>query len=161
MATRVKTEAARLHDSDFYLWARDQAEALRAGRFDELDPNNLAEEVDGLAATVRSAVRSRTRTIIEHLLKLEYSPAAAPRHGWRRTVRVQRQELADDLTPSLRRELADDLAALYRDGRDNAADGLRELGENEAADALPSDCPYALDQILGDWLPERSAHGEA
>lgn len=155
MATPVRIEAARLHESDFYLWARDQAEALRTGRLDELDLNNLAEEIDGLAARVRSAVRSRTRTIIEHLLKLEYSPAVAPRHGWRRTVRVQRQELADDLTASLRRELADDLAALYRDGRENAADGRREFGEDAAADSLPSDSPYTLDQILGDWLPRR------
>lgn len=153
MATRVKVKAAKLYESDFYLWALAQAEALRAGRLEELDLENLAEEVEGLATGVRSAVRSRTRTVIEHLLKLEHSPASDPRHGWRRTIRVARRELDDDLSPSLRRDLDNDLAGLYRDGRENAADGLREFGEHGAADALPTSCPYALDQILGDWLP--------
>ncbi len=66
MATKLKPPAGGLYRADFYAWARDQAEALRAGRLDELDLEHLAEEVEGLAIAVRSAVRSRTRTIIEH-----------------------------------------------------------------------------------------------
>ncbi len=67
---------------------------------------------------------------------------------------MQRSELRDDLTPTLRRELEDDLAELYRDGRENAADDLQSHGEPAAADALPWDCPYSLAQILSDWLPD-------
>ena len=154
MATRVKARPAELHASDSYLWALSQAEALRAGRLEDLDLAHLAEELEGLAIATRSAVRSRTRTIIEHLLKLQFSPAAEPRHGWRRTVRVQRSGLRDDLTPTLGRQLEDDLADLYRDGRENAADDLQSYAEPAAAAALPQDCPYSLDHILGDWLPE-------
>jgi hypothetical protein len=154
MATRVKAGSADLHASDSYRWALSQAEALRAGRLEDLDRAHLAEELEGLAIATRSAVRSRTRTIIEHLLKLQHSPAADPRHGWRRTVRVQRSGLRDDLTPTLRRQLEDDLADLYRDGRENAADDLQSHGEPAAADAMPRDCLYSLDQILGDWLPD-------
>jgi hypothetical protein len=154
MATKVKARAADLHASDSYSWALSQAEALRAGRIEDLDLVHLVEELEGLAIATRSAVRSRTRTIIEHLLKLQHSPAADPRPGWRRTVRVQRSGLRDDLTPTLRRQLDDDLADLYRDGRENAADDLRSHGEPAAADALPLDCPYGLAQILTDWLPE-------
>jgi hypothetical protein len=88
-----------------------------------------------LAIATRSAVRSRSRTIIEHLLKLQHSPANDPRHGWRRTVRVQRSELLDDLTPTLRHQLEQDLESLYRDARENAADDLRSQGEPTAADA--------------------------
>lgn len=154
MATRTKSRDADLHASDAYRWALSQADALRAGRLAELDLAHLAEEVEALAIGIRSAVRSRTRTIIEHLLNLEHSPAQEPRHGWRRTVRVQRSELRDDLTASLRRELEDDLVALYRDARDNAADDLESHAEAAAAGALPVECPYTLDQIAGDWLPE-------
>ena len=154
MATKVKSGSAGLHASDPYLWARAQSEALRAGRLGDLDLENLAEEVEGLAVATRSAVRSRTRTVIEHLLKLQHSPALDPRHGWRRTVRVQRSELRDELTPTLRRQLEDDLAELFRDGRENAGDDLQGHGEPAAADALPRDCPYSLAQILSDWLPE-------
>jgi hypothetical protein len=154
MGTKVKARSAALHASDPYLWALSQAEALRAGRLEDLDRSNLAEEVEGLAIATKSAVRSRTRTVIEHLLELQHSPASDPRHGWRRTVRVQRSELRDDLTPTLRRQLEEDLADLYRDGRENAADDLQSHGEPAAADALPWDCPYSLAQILSDWLPD-------
>jgi len=154
MATKVKGRSAGLYASDPYRWALFQAEALRAGRLGDLDLMNLAEEVDGLAIATRSAVRSRTRTVIEHLLKLQHSPASEPRHGWRRTVRVQRSELRDDLTPTLRRQLEHDLADLYRDGRENAVDDLQSHGEPGAAAALPRDCPYSLAQILSDWLPD-------
>ena len=30
---------------------------------------------------------------------------------------------------------------------------LRLYGEDDAADALPADCPYTFDQISGDWWP--------
>jgi hypothetical protein len=154
MATKVKGRSAGLYASDPYVWALSQSEALRAGRLGDLDLMNLAEEIEGLAIATRSAVRSRTRTVIEHLLKLQHSPASEPRHGWRRTVRVQRSELRDDLTPILRRQLEDDLADLYRDGRENAADDLQSHGEPAAADTLPRDCPYSLAQILSEWLPD-------
>jgi hypothetical protein len=153
MATKARASPAQLHASDPYLWALSQAEALRARRIEDLDHQNLAEEIEGLAIATRSAVRSRTRTIIEHLLELQYSPAIGPRHAWRRTLRVQRSELLDDLTVSLRRELEDDLVNLYRDARENAADDLRSHGEHAAADALPAVCGYTIEQVVSGWLP--------
>ena len=88
-----------------------------------------------------------------HLLKLQHSPAAEPRLGWRETVRTQRTRLLNDLTPTLRRELADELSELYVRARHDAEGSLRDHGEQDAADALPPTCPYTLDQITGDWLP--------
>lgn len=154
MATRVKVRAAGLHGSDPYLWALDQVDALRAGRLDDLDLDHLAEEIEGLAISIRSGVRSRTRRIIEHLLKLEHSPATAPRHGWRRTLREQRSRLRDNLTASLRRVIEDDLEQLFGDARENAADDLRSHGEDIAAARLPAKCPYTLQQIEGGWIPD-------
>jgi hypothetical protein len=154
VATKLRAGRAELYEADFHVWALQQAEKLRAHRLDELDVANLAEEIEGLAIAVRSAVRSRTRTIIEHLLKLEHFPAAEPRHGWRRTLRIQRKELADDLSASLQKQLSDDLDELYADGRENAADDLRAHGEHGAAAALPAICPYTFEQILSDWLPQ-------
>ena len=153
MATKARARPPQLHASDPYLWALSQADALRAGRIEDLDHQNLAEEIEGLAIATRSAVRSRARTIIEHLLKLQYSPGIDPRHAWRRTLRVQRSELLDDLTASLRRDLEDDLESLYRDARENDADDLRSHGEHAAVDALPAVCPYTLVQVASDWLP--------
>jgi len=156
MATRIKPDTAELYRSDFYLWALEQARLLRAERFHEVDLEHLAEEVEGLAAANWNAVRSHARNIIEHLLKLQYSPAQEPRNAWRHTVRMQRQQLEDVLTPTLRRDLENDLGRQYARTRRVLDATLRDYGEHRAADALPAECPYTLDEILGDWLPEPS-----
>ena len=153
MATEVKQARDALHETDFYAWAREQAALLREGRFRELDLEHLVEEVDDLGGALKRSVRSRVRTIIEHLLKLQHSPAAEPRLGWRETVRTQCDDLLDDLTPSLRRQAEAERAELYARARRRAEDALRDHGEHGAADALPETCPYSLDQITGDWLP--------
>ena len=38
MATRVRSVPSALYEGDFAAWAQRQAEALRAGRIDALDP---------------------------------------------------------------------------------------------------------------------------
>jgi hypothetical protein len=153
MATRVKPTTEQLYEQDFYAWTKTQADLLRAGRYADLDLERLIEEVDDLGESLKRSVRSRTRDIIEHLLKLEYSPAQDPRGGWYDTVLAQRSDLLDELTASIRREVEPTLPDLYDRARQNAATSLRKHGEHAAADALPAACPYTLDQITGDWLP--------
>ena len=153
MATRIKEARRHLYEDDFYAWARDQAALLRAGRFEELDLQNLIEEVDDLGDSLYRSVRSRVRTIIEHLLKIEGSPARDPRSLWYDTIAVQRADLADDLTPRLRARIEAELPKQYGRARAAADRALRRHGEHAAADALPDACPYTLDQIAGDWLP--------
>jgi hypothetical protein len=153
MAARVRTPSPELYEQDFYAWAREQATLLRAGRFEELDLAHLTEEVDDLGESLYRSVRSRIRTIIEHLLKLQHSPAGEPRGLWLDTIHTQRADLEDDLTASLRRRLRSELPKQYLRARAAAARSLRRYGETAAADALPETCPYSLDQIAGDWLP--------
>jgi hypothetical protein len=153
MATRVRPRSTDLFEQDFYAWATEQAALLRAGRYDELDLEHLSEEVEDLGGALYRSVRSRIRIIIEHLLKLEHSPAAEPRGLWRDTIHAQRADLEDDLTASLRRRLQSELPKQYLRARASAARALRRHGEAAAADALPKTCPYQLDQIAGDWLP--------
>lgn len=153
MATRTRPKAEDLYGEDFYAWSKAQADLLRAGRLADLDLEHLIEEVDDLGESLKRSVRSRVRTIIEHLLKLQYSPAQDPRPGWRATVRTQRIRLRDAMTPVLRREVEAALSELYQDARGLADGALRDHGEQAAADALPATCPYTLDQITGDWLP--------
>ena len=68
-------------------------------------------------------------------------------------MRAQRDDLLDDLTPTLRRELDQELEELYARARQRAAESMRDHGEQAAADALPEACPYTPEQITGDWLP--------
>jgi hypothetical protein len=153
MATRVKARSD-LHADDLYAWSRAQTDLLRAGRFAELDIAHLTLEIEDVGGAMKRAVRNRVRTIIEHLLWLEHSPASEPRSGWRATVRTRRVRLRDTLTPTLRRDLQQELAELYDDARGLAEGALRDHGENAAADALPATCPYTFDQVTGNWLSE-------
>jgi hypothetical protein len=152
MATRIGRPTDVLYERDFYAWAKRQAELLRAGRLDELDVEHLVEEIDDLGDSLYRSARSRIQTIMEHLLKLEYSPARDPRRGWYDTILGQRRDLEDDLTASLRPRIEADLEAFYARARKDAERSLRRFGEHAAADALPATCPYRSEQIVGDWL---------
>jgi hypothetical protein len=151
--TRIKSRSD-LHTDDLYAWSRTQADLLRAGHFAELDPAHLIEEIEDVGGAMKRAARKRIRTIIEHLLRLEHSPATEPRAGWRATVRAQRVRLRDTLTPTLRRKVEGELAELYEDARDLAEGAFRDHGETAAAGALPATCPYTFDQLTGAWLPK-------
>jgi hypothetical protein len=73
------------YDTDFYAWAQQQAEALRAKDWAALNVEHLAEEVDDLRNTERRAVRNQLRLILSHLLKWVYQ-AARRTDSWRSTI---------------------------------------------------------------------------
>jgi hypothetical protein len=157
------TSLEQLYEDDFYAWTRHQADALR--RLAETRPNadidfaHLIEEVEELGDHRLIAVRSQTRRLIEHLLKLEHSPSAEPRLGWLRTVVNARDEIADRLTTTIRNEIEQELPKLHAKARKNAAAELRWQGEAEAAAGLPVACPFTLVQLLDeDWYPA-NRHG--
>jgi hypothetical protein len=58
-----------LHDTDFDAWAQQQASALQAKAWNQLDIEHLAEEVEDLRKTERNALRSQLRRLTGHLLK--------------------------------------------------------------------------------------------
>jgi hypothetical protein len=152
-----RSKAARLYEADFYAWAAQQAELLRERRFDELDLDHLIEEVADLGVSERNMVMSRARQIMQHFLKLQYSPAKLPRRGWKESIVTQRSDLEDVLTPSLHRELEGGLPHVYARARRDAAKDLRQ--DKVAERTLPTTCPYSLEQVLdANWLPE-NAHG--
>jgi hypothetical protein len=156
MAVHVKARSSELYEEDLYAWAEAQAELLRRRCFSELDLEHVVEETLDVGGSLYREVRSRLRTIMEHLLKLEHSAAAEPRAGWERTLRRDRADLAEDLTPSLRPRIERGLARFYESARIEAAATLRSQAEPAAADALPPTLPYTLDQITGDWLPHQT-----
>ena len=159
-------DKSSLYEQDFMRWAEAQAEGLRraaeAGSNLPLDWYNLAEEIESLGRSQRRELRSRLATIVEHLLKLQFSSAIEPRAGWIETIGRERREidlLLED-SPSLRSELDQALILSFQRTAPFVAGLLIDRGE-----ADPSVRPqlesagYTVEQVLSDWLPERRARG--
>jgi hypothetical protein len=106
-----------------------------------------------------NTVRSQVQRIIEHLLKLEYSPASEPRADWRDSVDQARDQIEDHITASMLPDVAADLEKLFGRARRTAASGPVRHGERAAAKALPQTCPYSFEQIVGQYWYPPSQHG--
>src|SRR4051794_6780168 len=155
------TKVSELYDRDFFLWTQEQAAALRAARKSNLplDWDNLAEEIASLGTSQRTELNSQFRRILRHLFKLEASPAADPRAGWRTTVRDARIEIEDLLegSPSLRREINAVVKRQSTSAAKLAAYDLEDHGEPaEAVWARLEKGGFTAEQVLGDWFPEAS-----
>jgi hypothetical protein len=149
----------QLYEKDFYAWTRLQAKELRRLARDRwngpLDLRHLASEVEDMGSEVLHGMESQLERIIEHLLKLEYSPAEEPRADWEDSVDQARTEIARRLSASTARKLRRDLPRRWVAGRRTALRALRRHGEISAAEALPETCPYGFEQILQiDWYPQ-------
>ena len=151
------------YDTDVYAWSQRQGALLRRLAAGErvndadLDWPNIAEEIETVGRSERGAITNKIATIIEHLVKLQASPAMDPRAGWRATIRRSRVELESLLrdNPSLR-PLVDKLVeGEMATGRRLAEIAFEEHGEVPRVD--PQALGYSKDQVLGDWFPDESA----
>jgi Domain of unknown function DUF29 len=155
---RTTIPPSRLNEADFYAWTRQQGMELR--RFAKTRPNvpldleHIAEEIRDSGKGERDGVFSSAQRIIEHLLLIEHSPAAGERLQWADEFDAFRDQVKRKLSPTIRRHLRRDLGQVYADGRRLVERKMRRHGEERAAAGLPTNCPYALEQVLGDWFPE-------
>jgi hypothetical protein len=143
-------DIAELYETDFAEWTRRNAELLRSGRVSEADLAHIAEEIEDMGKRERRSLYHHFIRLIEHLLKWQYQPE---RRGssWQRTIVVQRREIRDLLNenPSFRPALDGIVSQAYRAAVDSASVIIRRPREE-----FPSECPYRLDQLLGDeFLP--------
>jgi hypothetical protein len=153
-----------LYDVDFVVWAERQADELRRlareGSNLPLDWENLAEEIESLGKRDRRSLYNRVYQILRHLLKLKYSPAEGPRHGWLGELGEQRQRLKRLLgdSPSLRPLVADVIAAQWRAAVERAELDLGEHGESVRLRHLAAAAPlFDADEVVSDWYPEPEA----
>lgn len=139
------------YDQDFARWSAEQAALLRGGRFELVDLENVAEEIESLGRSDRREIASRLKVLIAHLLKWQFQPAQR-KPGWRSTIREQRRGILTliDESPSLKHYPSEVAAREYEFARQDAAD---ETGL--ALDVFPSEMHYAMNDVLDpDFLPE-------
>jgi hypothetical protein len=147
----LKPSARSLYDRDFFAWTSETARLLRAGRFAEVDIQQLAEELQDMGKSAKRELWSRLTIILLHLLKWQQQPEKRSR-SWRSTVDDQRTEIRRlcGQSPSLRRDLAAAVEDVYPDAVRRA---VVETGL--PAGTWPRQCPFTEDQILNEeFLPE-------
>ena len=135
---------SELYEADETAWLDRMVELLERGEHADLDFMNLKDCLESMANRDRRQVERRLTLLIEHLLKWEHQPA---RRGssWRRTILVQRHDLARLLRGgSLRRHAERSLAGCYRDAVTWAASETCLPPET-----FPRDCPWSLEEALG------------
>jgi hypothetical protein len=129
---------------DFYSWLMEQAAHVRAGRWEALDRENLAEEIESLGREQFNKLESALRVLMMHMLKWDYQPQRRGR-SWMLSIRGQRLDLDDVLTdnPGLKPRIPEATERAYRKARIEAA---KETGLDE--DTFPQACPYTWNDIV-------------
>jgi hypothetical protein len=131
------------YDRNFYSWLMEQARHMRAGRWEALDRDNLAEEIESLGREQFNELESALRVLMMHMLKWDHQPQRRSR-SWALSIKDQQIEvdqiLADN--PGLKSRRDEAQARAYRRARVQAA---KETGLEE--ETFPDGCEYSWDDI--------------
>jgi hypothetical protein len=169
--------SAQLYDLDFYAWANEQAELLRAGKLSEADLEHIAEEIESMGKTEKRELVSRLTVLLLHLLKWQFQPEGSHRNNcfaprsvtkgendrtrssysdgvperrgksWRNSVEVQRIRLASHLADN------PSLKAKLAIAIGEAYRLARLETENETGidkDIFPATCPWSFEQMMAE-----------
>jgi hypothetical protein len=131
------------YNSDFYGWTQEQAALLRAGRFTDIDVENLIEEVETMGRSEKRAVESRLTVVLLHLLKWKYQPDRRCT-SWKISMDLQRKQFQKILSenPGLKSQIQ----TLLNDAYDQARyEAYTETGIDLGV--FPAECPWAYDQV--------------
>jgi len=132
------------YDTDFYAWLLQNAQLIRQGRFSEIDSENVAEELEGMARSDKRQLTNQLAVLLAHLLKWEFQVDKRS-SGWRGTIKEQRKRILKLLaeSPSLKNELKNQIVDAYDFAIIIASNdtGISEFD-------FPQKCPYVLEQIL-------------
>jgi hypothetical protein len=123
---------------DAFGWVGQQIELLRAGRVNEIDAVNIAEELSDVAHNQYDKLESALRVLMLHLLKWDHQPTHRSR-SWVASVHEQRKRIVRVLrkNPSLKPHIAEATDEGYEDARDDAID---QTGLSKQV--FPAECPY-------------------
>ncbi len=142
---------ATLYETDFYAWALETAQLVKAKKFDQLDFEHLAEEIESMGASERNALEIRLIELMLHLLKWQFQPERKGR-SWKLSIDKQRIGIDKVLkqNPSLKHHYQERVDECYVYAKRYAA------AETKLPfSTFPENCPYSVEQLFDfDFLPE-------
>ncbi len=139
------------YNKDFYAWLMKNADLLRQHKFNEVDIEHVAEELESMGKSEKRELTSRLTVLLAHLLKWKFQPALRSR-SWKNTILTQRIDILELLedSPSLKYELEERIAIAYEKAKLSAED---ETGIDK--NNFPETCPFTFEELLKkDFLPE-------
>jgi len=83
-----------LYEHDIHAWSQRTAQLLRQHRFQELDIEHLAEELETMSRRDRQELVSRLKILLGHLLKWQHQPQHRS-SSWRGSILEQRLRIRD------------------------------------------------------------------
>ena len=133
-----------LYDTDFAEWSARTAALIRSGRFNEIDAESVAEEIEDLGKSECSAAWSHLSRLLLHKIKQVLQPERDCASWWV-SITSSRQAIRRLIqsSPSLRPYIQQNLQEIYQDALELA---LIETGLEHAA--VPAECPWDLDTLL-------------
>ena len=141
------------YDTDVVAWANEQAWLVRNKKFELLDIEHIAEEIEDVGKSEQRELASRMSLLIAHLLKWQFQPE---RQGRSREITIRNQRRAIQLhlkqVPSLKTKLNDTewLEIVW-------GDAVYQASKETGLDDFPETCPWFVEDILTDgWMPVAS-----
>lgn len=142
------------YETDVVAWANEQAWLVRNKKFDLLDIEHIAEEIEDVGKSEQRELTSRMAVLIAHLLKWQFQPDYRG-SSWERTIKEQRKSLDFHLkqVPSLKAKL------LNIEWQEAVwADAITIAIRETAIENFPETCPWTMENILSSgWLPMDTA----
>jgi hypothetical protein len=167
LAHPPSSENAELHEKDFYGWAMRSAELVRQGRFDEIDRDSLAEELEDMGKSEKRALIGLLGQSFSHIIKHQYLLNRSPSDE--RKWRVDAQVFWDDAmsvlreNPGLKGTMDRIVEDAWEKARNEVFRSFQEFEHKSDLDmaGIPGKCPISQESILsGDFLPSRPSDDE-
>ena len=135
------------YETDVIAWANEQAAFIRAGRFDLLDLEYIADEIEDVGKSEQRELESRMAVLLAHLIKWQFQPDGRCK-SWNSAIMDQRESIARRLrkTPSLKSSLND---------TDGWADAWRMATQETGIEyaTFPTEFPWDFERVMttGFW----------
>jgi hypothetical protein len=138
------------YDADIVAWANEQAWLVRNKKFELLDIQHIADEIEDVGKGEQRELANRMTVLIAHLLKWQFQPERQGR-SWSLTIRNQRKAIQLHLkqVPSLKTKLNDEewWEVIW-------GDAVYQASKETELDIFPETCIWSIDNILSEaWLP--------
>jgi hypothetical protein len=136
-----------LYESDPLDWAEEQARLIREGRTGEIDHEHIAETLEDMVQSSRTALGSHLSQLLMHLLKWDYQSSHRSR-SWSVSIGKQRIQIARLMkrNPSFKNHVKPD-ATLYLDAYEDAV-ALAELETGLPDGTFPPSNPYCFEVAM-------------